>query len=143
MFSPLPSHTYYTHTEHFYKQVCGVFAALPILWHQLHFIQFSFVTTYLELASDPTSKRFNPKRLPTLQTPKTSPSLSPLQLTSYTFSRISHKNQVNPYLLLHFILKGVIRDLDEEVGEELNRVRPGRFSVQELLWLWSWGVPPS
>lgn len=97
---------------------------------------------YLELASDPTSKRFNPTRLPTLQT-HTKKSQVVTSMTSYTFSRIAHKNQRTPYLHLQFIIKGVIRDTYGELGEELHRVRPKRFSARELLWLWSWGVPPS
>lgn len=93
---------------------------------------------YLELASDPTSKRFNPTRLPTLQTPKKKSQVV-TSMTSCTFSRIAHKNQGTPYLHLQFIVEEVIRDTDGELDEELHRMRPKRLSAQELLWLRSWG----
>ena len=54
------------------------------------------------------------------------------------FARMAHKAQVNIYLCLQFIVKGIIKDTEEQPDEEVPRARA---RVQEHLSLWNWGVP--
>ena len=47
------------------------------------------------------------------------------------------------YLCLLVYIKDIVKDISEQqLGEEVHRVRSGKFQVEELLHPWSWSDHP-